>query len=255
MEDHIILGVDIGGTGIKGGLVDVQKGEMVSERYRLPTPQPATPQAIAETFQKIIQHFSWKGLVGVGFPAIVRNGEAYSASNIDKSWLGTNIEEVLSQRSGCDVYVLNDADAAGLASLHFGVGLGENGVTILLTIGTGIGSAVFSGGQLIPNTELGHLYLKNQTEVVEKQLSKKVRKEQNLSWLEWSIRFNEYLHHIDRLFSPNLVILGGGGSKKFDDFKDFIQVDFDIKPAVLLNHAGTIGAAYYAWQQSSNKGT
>lgn len=139
MEDHIILGVDIGGTGIKGGLVDIQKGEMISERYRLPTPQPATPEAIAETFQKLINHFSWKGLVGVGFPAIIRNGEAYSASNIDKSWLGVNIAEVLSQRSGCDVYALNDADAAGIASIHFGAGLGENRVVILLTIGTGIG--------------------------------------------------------------------------------------------------------------------
>lgn len=250
MEDKIILGVDIGGTGIKGGLINLESGKMVSERFRLDTPKPATPKAVAATFNELVQHFKWKGLIGVGFPAIVRRGVALSAANIDKSWIGTNIAKLLCKVSDCQVYVLNDADAAGVASMHYGAGKGEDGVVLMLTIGTGIGSALFIDGQLVPNTELGHLYLADQPKVVEKALSKVARKTQNLSWQEWGKGFNKYLLHLQRLFSPDLIIIGGGGSKNFDEYKDQLTVDFTVKPAGYLNKAGAVGAAYYAWERS-----
>lgn len=246
-KDNIILGVDIGGTGIKGGLIDITKGEMISERHRLATPKPATPEAVAETFADLVAHFNWEGPIGVGFPAIVSHGVAQSAANIDKSWVGTNIEKLLSEACGCHVHVLNDADAAGVASMHYGAGKGEMGVVFMLTIGTGIGSALFIDGTLVPNTELGHLYLKGQDQVAEKMISKAARKAQGLSWKEWGPHFNQYLLHLQRLFSPDLVILGGGGSKNFDEFKDAITTNFRVKPAGYLNKAGSVGAAYYAW--------
>lgn len=254
MGNQIILGVDIGGTGIKGGLIDIEKGEMISGKHRIPTPNPATIESVAEAFKELIHHFSWTGLVGVGFPAIIRNGTAYSASNIDDSWIGTSVQNVLSSISGCTIFVLNDADAAGVASMKYGIGRGEQGVVIMLTIGTGIGSAVFSDGQLVPNTELGCLYLPNQNEISEKQLSNRVRKSKEMSWRDWGSLFNTYLQHIGRLYSPSLVILGGGGSKQYEKFQDQIQVDFPVKPAILLNQAGAIGAASNAWAQAHLSG-
>ena len=251
MENQIILGVDIGGTGIKGGLIDIEKGTMVSDRHRIPTPQPATIEAVTETFKALVKHFSWKGSIGVGFPAIIRNGTAYSASNIDENWIGTNVRDVLSIASGCSVFVVNDADAAGIASKFFGVGKDEQGVVIMLTVGTGIGSAFFSEGHLVPNTELGSLFMPNQTEIVEKQLSNRVRKENEMSWETWGILFNKYLIHLERLYSPSLFIIGGGGSKRFDKYRNQIHVDCIVKPAELLNQAGAIGAAYYAWQKTN----
>lgn len=252
-KDNIILGVDIGGTGIKGGLIDISKGAMIGERHRLDTPQPATPKAVANTFAELVAHFDWKGPIGVGFPAIVSHGVALSAANIDKSWIGIDIEELLSNACGCSVHVLNDADAAGVASMHYGAGKGEMGVVFMLTIGTGIGSALFIDGKLVPNTELGHLYLKGQGKVAEKLISKAARKEQGLSWAEWGPHFNKYLLHLQRLFSPDLVILGGGGSKNFDEFKDAITTNYKVKPAGYLNKAGAVGAAHYAWEMEQKK--
>ncbi|MGH1434035.1 MAG: polyphosphate--glucose phosphotransferase [Lewinella sp.] len=249
MKDNIILGVDIGGTGIKGGLINVETGEMITERHRLDTPQPATPKAVAATFKQLVKFFKWKGPIGVGFPAIVSHGVALSAANIDASWVGTNIAKLLGESSGCHVYVLNDADAAGVASMRFGAGKGEEGVVMMLTVGTGIGSALFIDGQLVPNTELGHLFLKNKKEVVEKAVSKVARKEKELTWAQWGKIFNKYLLHLQRLFSPDLIIIGGGGSKSFDEYKDELTVDFRVKPAGYLNKAGAVGAAWYAWEQ------
>lgn len=251
MSDHIVLGVDIGGSGIKGGLIDVEKGEMISERHRIDTPQPATPAAVAATFRELVAHFNWKGPVGVGFPAIVHHGVAHSAANIDAGWVGQSIEELLSEASGCHVFVLNDADAAGVAAMQYGIGKGEQGVVLMLTIGTGIGSALFIDGQLVPNTEFGHLYLKGHKQVVEKYVSKKAREAAGLEWEDWGERFDEYLHHLDRLLTPDLVILGGGGSKRFDKYSDKFTVDYRVVPAGLLNKAGAIGAAWYAWEMDS----
>jgi polyphosphate glucokinase len=251
MSDHIVLGVDIGGSGIKGGLIDVEKGEMISERHRIDTPQPATPAAVAETFRELVAHFGWKGPIGVGFPAIVHHGVALSAANIDAGWVGQSIEKLLSEASGCHVFVLNDADAAGVAAMQYGIGKGEQGVVLMLTIGTGIGSALFIDGQLVPNTEFGHLYLKGHKQVVEKYVSKKAREAAGLEWEDWGERFDEYLHHLDRLLAPDLVILGGGGSKRFDRYSDKFTVNYRVVPAGLLNKAGAIGAAWYAWEMDN----
>lgn len=252
-QANIILGVDIGGTGIKGGLIDISIGKMISDRHRIDTPKPATPKAVAATFKELVNHFKWQGPIGVGFPAIVSHGVALSAANIDKSWISTDIEKLLSKVSGCPVYVLNDADAAGVASMHYGAGKGEMGVVFMLTVGTGIGSALFIDGKLVPNTELGHLYMKNHDKVVEKSISKAARKAQDLSWREWGNQFNKYLLHLQRLFSPDLVIIGGGGSKSFDEYKDSITTDYRVKPAGYLNKAGAVGAAYYAWEKEEEK--
>lgn len=253
MDDNIILGVDIGGTGIKGGLIDIQKGEMVSERFRLKTPQPSTPEAVAATFKELVLNFNWTGPIGVGFPAVVSHGVALSAANIDKSWINTDVKHLLSEASNCPVHVLNDADAAGVAAIRYGAGKGEKGVVLMLTIGTGIGSALFIDGRLVPNTEFGHLYLKNHTKVIEKSVSKAARTEEGLSWQKWGTRFNIYLQHLERLLSPDLIILGGGGSKQFEEYKDELKVGFRVKPAGFLNKAGAVGAAYYAHYKEKQK--
>ncbi|MEM6967521.1 MAG: ROK family protein [Bacteroidota bacterium] len=241
MTENQVLGIDVGGSGIKGAIVDVSNGKLLTERYRLPTPQPAKPKAVADIFKAVVNHFKYDGKIGVGFPAIVKNGVAHSAANIDKKWLGTDIEKLLSGATGCPVYVRNDADVAGIAEAQHGAAKKQKGIVILLTIGTGIGSAIFNNGNLLPNSELGHLKFKES--IAEHYTADSVRKREDLSWDEWGKRFNEYLQHLDRIFSPNLIVLGGGTSKKFDKFKAHIEVEAKVVPAKLLNHAGIIGAA------------
>lgn len=248
MNDHTILGIDVGGTAIKGALIDVEKGEQLTERLRLPTPQPAGPKEMAEVVREIVKAFEWQGKpIGCGFPAIVKKGVALSAANIDKSWIGVNIEEVFSNSTECPVFALNDADAAGLGSMHFGDGKDAKGTVILITIGSGLGSALFYDGTLIPNTELGHLYMGGR--IAEHYASAKTREEKDMSWKDWGKRFNKYLRHLDRLFSPDLFLLGGGGSNKFDEYADRLKVSIPVKPDRLFNRAGLIGAAYYAYLQ------
>ena len=252
MKSKIILGLDIGGSGIKGALVDVSTGKAVSDRERIETPQPATPKAVANTVDLLIQKIGYDGnIVGCGFPAIIKNGVAKSASNIEKSWIGENVEKLLKKKTGKDIFVLNDADAAGVAEMNCGRLKGTKGVSILLTLGTGIGSALFVDEQLVPNTEFGHLYLKDHKRIVEKYASNHARKRKELSYKEWIARINEKLHHLNTIFSPSLVVLGGGVSKKFSDFEQYLDdFEFDVKPAKLLNHAGLIGAAMYGLQRS-----
>lgn len=244
MTENHVLGIDIGGSGIKGALVDVTNGKLITERHRLPTPQPAKPKAVAEVFKAVVDHFNYDGNIGVGFPAIVKNGIAHSAANIDKKWLGTDIEKLLSETTGCPVYVRNDADVAGIAEAQHGAAKKQKGIVILLTIGTGIGSAIFNDGRLLPNSELGHLKFKGG--IAEHYTADSIRKREDLSWDIWGKRFNEYLQHIDRIFSPNLIVLGGGASKKFDKFKEHIDIEAKVTTAKLLNHAGIIGAASLA---------
>jgi len=243
MKEQIVLGVDVGGTGIKGALVDVKKGKMITERFRLETPQPSTPDNLAATFKKVVEHFKWKGKIGAGFPAVIKNGVAQTASNIHKDWIGTDAAALFSKVSKCPVVVLNDADAAGMAEIAFGGGKKVGGTVILITIGTGLGSAIFLDGNLLTNTEFGHIYLKGQNQVVEKYASNTARKEDDLSWGDWGNRFEDYLGHLEFIFNPDLFILGGGASKKFDKFQDFIRIKTPIKTAELLNEAGIIGAA------------
>ena len=245
-KNKYVLGIDVGGSGIKGAPVDIKKGKLLSERLRIETPQPATPKAVAKTFAELVKMHDWNGPIGCGFPAIVRHGVAHSAANIDKKWVGTDVEKLFSKVSGCPVKVMNDADAAGLAAVRYGAGKKMQGTVLMLTIGTGIGSALFIDGKLVPNTEFGHLFFKGM--IAEHYAANSVRKNLELSWEEWGKRFNEYLLHIDRILSPDLVILSGGASKRFGEYQHVITSEAKIIPSAMLNNAGTVGAAVYAWE-------
>lgn len=240
-----ILGIDVGGSGIKGTIVNTKTGEFVTERHRIKTPQPATPEVIAETIREIVDHYNWKGKVGCGFPAVIQNGIIKTAANIDQSCIGVNANKLFSKVTKCPVNVFNDADAAGFAELNFGGGKNFKGLAIFLTIGTGIGSAIFNQGKLIPNSELGHIYMKKGLKG-EKFASDAVRKKEDLSWDEWVKRFNEYLQYLEKLFYPDLFIIGGGTSKKFEKFESSLSLNTPVQPAQLLNNAGIIGAALLA---------
>ena len=240
-----ILGIDIGGSGIKGAPVDVEAGTLTAERYRVETPQPSTPDAVADAVADVVRHFKWKGPLGCTFPAVIKEGVAYSAANVDKAWIGANGQKLLKKKTRCPaVVLLNDADAAGIAEMTFGVGQGQLGVVFVLTFGTGIGSAVFVNGALLPNTELGHLPLRGKD--AEERASDRVRTEKGWSWKKWARLVNEYLAQLDALFSPDLYIVGGGVSKKFAKFGPYLAARAEIVPAQLLNDAGIVGAALAA---------
>ena len=238
----IHLGIDVGGSGIKGALVEIDTGELKSERHRIPTPIPATPQAIAETINKIVEHFNYKGKIGIGFPAAIQHGNVLTASNIDKSWIGQNADVLISKTTNCPVTVLNDADVAGMAEIKYGEGKNVDGIVIFLTIGTGIGTAFFLNGKLFPNTELGHIYMKKSIKA-EHYASDAIRKNEDLSWEKWAKRFNKYLRYLEKLFYPDLFILGGGISKKFNNYSKYFNLNTKVVPAKLQNYAGIIGAA------------
>ncbi len=240
----VVLGIDFGGSGIKGAPVDIKSGKLVEERHRIPTPEPSTPREVANTIKELVKHFSWKGLVGCGFPAVVQNGIVRSAANIDKSWVNTNARKLFSEVTKLPVWVANDADVAGLAEVKFGAGMGFKGAIVVLTVGTGIGSSMFIKGKLYPNTELGHLEYKGMD--AETYASDAARKRENLDWETWGKRLDEYLNFVDFLFGPELIILGGGASKKLDLFRDQLQLKAKIIPAKFLNEAGIIGAAIAA---------
>ncbi|WP_427982414.1 polyphosphate--glucose phosphotransferase [Agarivorans sp.] len=244
-----LLGVDIGGTGIKAAIVNSKTGQLVSERHRIATPQPATPQSVAATLKKMVEHFAWQGPIGCGFPATVTHGVAQTASNIDKSWIGTNVEALFAEFTDCPCYVVNDADAAGMAEMDFGAGYQHNGVVVIITVGTGLGSAVFVNGELLPNTEFGHIILNDK--VAEHYTSARVREAEDLSWKKWGKRFNLYLQRLEFLMSPDCFIIGGGASKKFEKFSEQLQVKAEVLPAQGLNQAGIVGAAMYAQHQLS----
>jgi polyphosphate glucokinase len=240
-----ILGIDIGGSGIKGAPVDTKKGILTAERHRIATPKPATPAAVAKTVKKLAEHFEWNGLIGCGFPAAIHNGVAVTASNIDKKWIGTDAEKLFRKYTGCPVRIINDADAAGVAEMMFGVGRGEEGLVMMITVGTGIGSSMFYDGELVPNTELGHLIF-HKGKIAEWYASDSARKRDKLNWDEWGERFNDYLNYIYSLFYPDLIIVGGGGSKRFEKYSHKIKVNTEVVPAQTLNNAGIIGAAMAA---------
>ncbi len=240
-----ILGIDVGGTGIKGALVNVETGKLTSERHRIPTPNPATPNAVANTIQELVTHFNWKGLVGCGFPTPLQHGKCLSGGNLHPTWKGTQVDQLLNGKTGNDFSVVNDADAAGLAEINFGAGKDKKGVVIMITLGTGIGSGVFLDGKLLPNTELGHVLYKN-GKIFEKYAADSIRKKEDLSRKEWGKRLHEYFEHINFLLSPDLFIIGGGASKKLGKFNDQIKIDTPIVPAESENEAGIIGAAMAA---------
>lgn len=248
MSKHVILGVDVGGTGIKGGLVNVKTGKMVTERFRFDTPSPATPAAMAKTVKALVDHVKYQGPVGVGFPSIVRRGVAASAANIDDSWVNTNIVKTFGKATGLPIFALNDADAAGIATMAYGTGkkYTKEGVVLMVTIGTGLGGALFVDGHLMPNLEIGQIYLRDQKVIAEQFISNRIRKDKGMSWMQFGKRFNKFLSHVDLIFNPDLIILGGGASKNFDDYKKYLTTHAEVKAAQLENTAGTIGAAVYA---------
>lgn len=242
-----LLGIDIGGSGIKGALVDTSTGQLVTNRIRLDTPQPATPKSVAETVARLAREVGGEGPVGVAFPARVQAGVARTASNIDKAFIGTDVDALLTEATGRGVHVLNDADAAGLGEVRFGGARGAKGVALMLTFGTGIGSGLFVDGRLVPNTELGHLVLPG-GRVAEPYAAERVRKEEKLTWEAWSKRVQEYLDHVEFLFGPDLIVVGGGVSKpeRWAQFGLFLKTNARLVPATLGNHAGIVGAALYA---------
>ncbi|NBC82141.1 MAG: ROK family protein [Bacteroidetes bacterium] len=245
MKFRHVLGIDVGGSGIKGALVDTKKGIMTTERHRIETPQPATPEAVVKTIYEISRHFNWKGPIGIGFPAVVQNGLVKTASNIDNSWIGVDIDALVKNMTGLPAFAVNDADAAGMAEMSFGAGMDMKGTIMLVTIGTGLGTVMFTRGKLLANTELGHVLLKNGMEA-ELYASDAARKNEDLSWEDWARRFNEYLLYIENLFWPELFIIGGGASKKEGKFFDYLTVDTPVVAAMLQNDAGIIGAAMSA---------
>lgn len=245
-----ILGIDVGGTGIKGSIIETATAALTSERLRLVSPRPATPEAIGITIRAIVEQHHWSGSVGIGFPAAIQRGVARTAANIDASFIGLPVADYFSQQTGCPVYVANDADVAGLAEMRFGAGRDVAGVVLIVTIGTGLGTALFSDGHLLPNTELGHILLDNGQEA-ERYASEAVRDAQQLKWKDWGNRLNRYLKTMEKLFWPDLIILGGGVSKKLDKFAAQITVQSPVVPAHFLNQAGMIGAALFAEEMAA----
>jgi polyphosphate glucokinase len=247
-----MMGVDVGGSGVKGGIVDLATGELVGERHKLATPKPSTPQAVAKTIARVVTKAGWDGSIGCTVPAVVRHGVVHTAANIDPGWIGTDGRALLEEHLGRSVTLLNDADAAGVAEMRFGAGAGHPasaGIVILLTFGTGIGSAVFTGGRLVPNTELGHLEMWGDS--AEVRAAANARKAEGIGWQEWSERVSEYLRYVERLFWPDLFVLGGGVSRRSDKFLHRLDVQTPVVPAKLLNNAGIAGAALAALEAAS----
>ena len=244
-----VLGIDIGGSGIKGALVDLDNGEFASERIRIETPPTFEIDAVTETIASLVNKFKYKGAVGVGFPAVVADGIVLTAPTAHEvpGWTHQSVNERFSEATGCNVMVVNDADAAGLAEMRFGAGRGVNGVVITITLGTGVGAGLFMDGKLVPNLEIGKLFLENHEEVVEQYMAGRIKKEHGLKWYEYGERLNEFCLHIEHLFSPQLIIIGGGVSKKHKKFLSEDQLKRTrIVPAELRNQAGITGAAVWA---------
>jgi polyphosphate glucokinase len=239
-----ILGIDIGGTGIKAGLVDITSGKLLGDVIKVKTPTPSTPSNVFKAVKQVINALNYKGPVGVGFPAIVHHAVIQNAANIDKKWIGTDAEKLFNKIAGCKFYVANDADMAGMAEMAFGYGKNKKGTVILITIGTGLGSALFIDGHLVPNTEFGHLNFKKAD--YEYYASNTAREKKRMSWASWGQQFNHFMEHLEFIFSPDIIFLGGGLSKRWDDFKKQIKVKTPVRPAKLQNHAGIIGAAAFA---------
>jgi polyphosphate glucokinase len=240
------FGIDIGGSGIKGAIVDIASGQLATERRRIATPQPSTPAAVAAVVAQLVSDAGWRGDVGATFPAVIKHGVAQSAANVDPSWVGTDVDRVFTEAvgGGSEVIVLNDADAAGIAEARFGAAKGVAGVVIMLTFGTGIGSALLMNGVLVPNTELGHLELDGHD--AESRAAASVRDEHGMSYKVWAHRVDHYMKHVERLFTPDLFVVGGGVSKNADKWVPHLHLNTPVEPAQLLNNAGIVGAAIAA---------
>ena len=239
-----ILGIDVGGSGIKGAPVETKTGQLIAERVRIKTPDKAEPEPVAQVVAQIAQSFEWKGPIGIGFPSPIKGGVAMMAANISGKWVGTNADDLFTKITGCSCTMVNDADAAGMAEMAFGAGRGQVGTVIMVTLGTGIGSAIFYRGKLLPNTEFGHIEIKGHE--AESRASDAARQRDDLSWKKYAKRLNRYLMTMQKLFWPYLFIVGGGISKESEKFLPLLTIDIPVVPAQLLNEAGIIGAALAA---------
>lgn len=246
-----ILGIDVGGSGIKGAPVDINTGKLIAERVRIKTPEKAEPEPVAQVVARIAQSFNWKETIGIGFPAPIKNGIAMMAANISEKWIGINADELFTSATGCPCKVGNDADVAGLAEMAFGAGRGQMGTVIMLTLGTGIGTAIFSNGHLLPNTEFGHLEMNGKD--AEYRASDAARQRKELSWKKYAKRLNRYLLAMEKLFWPDLFIIGGGISKVHENFIPLLTVQAKVVPAQLQNEAGMVGAALLASDHNRKK--
>ncbi len=239
-----LLGIDIGGSALKGAPVDTKTGQLLGERFRVETPHQVTPKEMAEIVAQIAGHFRWKGKIGVGFPGVIQNNVALTSANLDKTFIDTDLSKLFGHAADCPVHVINDADAAGLAEMRFGAGKAHQGNVLLLTLGTGVGSALFYRGVLYPNTEFGHFPMDGTD--AEKLVAASIRKEFDLSWHQWGKRLNKYLGILEVVLSPELIILGGGISAKSDKFFKYLKTRAKVVPASFLNEAGIVGAAMAA---------
>jgi polyphosphate glucokinase len=240
-----VLGIDIGGSGIKAAPVDVTSGTLTRERIKVLTPQPAVPEALAEAVRGLVAQFGWSGRAGVTFPGVVTDGVIRTAANLGPSWIGVDACELFGTATGLQIQVINDADAAGLAEMRFGAGAGHEGTVAMLTFGTGIGSALFRRGVLVPNTEFGHIEIRGKD--AEKRASERAREEHDLDWEHWAGRVDEYMSHLERLIWPELFIVGGGVSRKSDKFLPLLEnLRTPVVPAAMHNDAGIVGAALTA---------
>ncbi len=239
---NTVLGIDIGGTGIKGAPVDTDTGKLLADRQKIDTPHPATPEAVSEVVKQLVTSFGWTGPVGCTFPGVVTKGTILTAANVDKSWIETDAATLFGKATGSQVTVLNDADAAGVAEMKFGAGKDAKGTVLLLTFGTGIGSALFTKGTLVPNTEFGHIEISGHE--AEKRASERAKVLHDLNWKHWAGRVDDYLQHMESLVAPELIIIGGGISKQHDKFVPLLSgLRATIVPAAMLNDAGIVGAA------------
>ena len=239
------FGIDIGGTGIKGAPVDLATGKLLADRKKIATPHPATPDAVTEVVKEVVQSFGWTGVTGATYPGVVVNGTIRSAANVDKSWIGLDAAALFAKATGSEVAVLNDADAAGIAEMTFGAGVGVKGSVLMLTFGTGVGSALFTDGVLVRNTEFGHIEIRGKD--AEKRASENAKVTRGWGWKDWTDRVSEYLQHIEALLSPDLIIVGGGISKECDKWLPLLTgIQAQVVPAALQNDAGIVGAAMAA---------
>lgn len=237
-----VLGIDVGGSGIKGAMVHMETGEMLSPRYRIPTPESRKPKEMAAVVAEIVKHFDYSGPVGCGFPSVIKKGVCKSRGNLHKSWVGCNVEALFREASGNDFTVINDADAAGYAAMNYGIGKDMDGFVVMITIGTGLGSGAFLDGRLIPNFELGQIPYKKYKKI-ESWAAASAKKREDLSYKKWGKRFNTFLELVELIVSPDTIILGGGTSKHWDEYKKYITIETPVLPAGLKNSAGIVGAA------------
>lgn len=241
----IRLGIDIGGSGVKYALVDTTTGELTTDRVRIDTPDPATPGAVTEVVSEIVGASDARGSIGIGFPAVVWEGKVFSANNIDKTWIGQNARDLFAEATGRDIIVINDADAAGIAESAFGAAKGVEGLVLVITFGTGIGSGGIFDGELVPNIELGVIELDGH-HPAELHFSAKIRKRENLSWEVWGDRVNRFLTHVYGVLNPRLIVFGGGVTKHWEMFSEHLDEALPLVPAAMGNRAGLIGAAVAA---------